>query len=395
MIFLKVSLYRGIKFNRSAKVEMRVIYFSQDYTPHDYRFLAKLARSPYEVWHLRFETNPTPFETRPLPSGVKKVDWLGSRTYQPKRWHKVKLFRDFKRVLRQLQPHLIHAGPVPTCGFFVALSGFRPFFLMSWGSDILAKSRQNIISQLVTRFTIKRADMIAGDCLAVRDRILELADYPADRIIIFPWGVDLDRFHPVQSPLNLRERLGWRNNKVVISTRSFEPVYGIEVFLKAAKRVIEKNPEVRFLMLGDGSMRPQVQDFITLNNLGHAIYLAGRVDHDQLPDYFNEADLYVSSSYSDGTSVSLLEAMACKLPVIVTDLSSNREWVQPGVNGWLIPPGDSEALGLTILEALGKEEKAKDMGEENIALIRQKADWQKNSDILLAAYQRLIKGKGK
>lgn len=370
---------------------MRVIYFSQDYTTHDHRFLTKLGRSPHEVWHLRFETNPAPLDSRPLPEDIKQIDWLGSKTYRLRGWHKLRLFLDFRRVLRQIKPHLIHAGPVPTCGFFVALSGFSPFLLMSWGSDILAKQSQSTINRLVLKFTIKRANMIAGDCLAVRDKILELSHFPADRIIIFPWGVDINQFHPVPSRLQLREKLGWQKNKVVISTRSFEPIYGIEVFLQATKKVIEENPLVRFLMLGDGSMKSQVKDFIARNNLGHAIYLTGRVNHDQLPDYFNEADLYVSSSYSDGSSVSLLEAMACKLPVIVTDLPANREWVQPGVNGWLVPSGNPEALGENILKILAGEEKAKLMGEANIALIRQKADWPQNSDVLLTAYEQLIK----
>jgi glycosyltransferase involved in cell wall biosynthesis len=87
--------------------------------------------------------------------------------------------------------------------------------------------------------------------------------------------------------------------------------------------------------------------------------------------------------------------MACGLPVIVTDLPSNREWVQPGVNGWLVPPGDPEALGSTILEVLANEAGAKAVREANVSTIRQKADWQQNSDLLLAAYERLARGNGR
>lgn len=336
-----------------------------------------------------------PLEARPVPSGIKVVDWMGSRTYKLRGRDKLRLFLDFRRVLRQLQPDLIHAGPVQTCGLFVALSGFRPFLLMSWGSDILARPYQSIISRIVTRFTIKRADIIACDCLAVRDKIIELTGFPPGNIIIFPWGVSLDLFKPGPSRLKLRQKLGWQNNKVVISTRSMEPIYGIEVFLEAVKRVVTEMPEVRFLVAGDGSLRPQVQDFIARYNLEDAIYLAGRVSHDMLPDYFNEADLYVSSSFSDGTSVSLLEAMACKLPVVVTDLASNREWITPGVNGWLVPSGDYEALSKTLLEALRSEERQGIMGGINLSMVQHKADWHKNTGILLAAYQRLVKEKSR
>jgi glycosyltransferase involved in cell wall biosynthesis len=371
---------------------MRVIYFSQDYTPHDYRFLEKLAQTQHEVWYLRFEANPAPLETRPLPSGIKVIDWLGNKTYNLPWWGKLKLFLDFRKVLRHFSPDLIHAGPIPTCGFFTALAGFKPLLLMSWGSDILAKGNKNLIWRWMTKFTIKRADMIACDCLAVRDRIVELTGYPRDRIIIFPWGVDLSQFHPTPSRLNLRDKLGWRDNKIVITTRSLEPIYGVEVFLEAARKVVEREPRARFLMLGDGSLRPKVESFITEHNLKQVIHLTGRVPHNLLPDYFNEADLYVSSSYSDGTSVSLLEAMACQLPVVVTDLVSNREWVTPEVNGWLVPPGDAQALSSAILEALEQNSKAKIMAKTNISVARQKADWNKNFATLLKAYERLSGG---
>ena len=368
---------------------MKVIYFSQDYTPHDYRFLKKLAQTSHEVWYLRFEANPVSFETRPVPLGIRVVDWMGNRTYKLRGWDKLKLFFDFRRVLHHLNPDLIHAGPIQTCGFFTALASFKPLLLMSWGSDIMAKPDEGVIWRWVTRFTIRHADMMACDCLAVRDKIIKLTNYPTDRIVIFPWGVDLNQFHSLHSSLKLRDKLGWNNNKVVITTRSLEPIYGIEIFLEAAKMVIEKAPSTRILMLGDGSLEPQVRDFIAQHNLEHAVYLAGRVPHDMLPDYFNEADLYVSSSYSDGTSVSLLEAMACKLPVVVTDLPSNREWVTPGTNGWLVPPGNAQGLSSAILEALKQEDKVKSMAGVNASVAREKADWNTNFAILIEAYERL------
>jgi glycosyltransferase involved in cell wall biosynthesis len=265
--------------------------------------------------------------------------------------------------------------------------------LMSWGSDIMFQAGRNAISRCIARFTIRRADVIAGDCLAVRDKIIKLAGYPAERIIVFPWGVDLNQFQPAPSRFTLRDRLGWQTNKIVITTRSLEPIYGVETFMEAARKVIEKVPDARFLMLGGGSLESQVKAFIAQYKLELAIHLEGRVPHDRLLDYLNEADLYVSSSHSDGTSVSLLEAMACQLPVVVTDLPSNREWVTPGVNGWLVPPGDTQALSSAIVEALEKKDKAKAMVEKNIALTRQKADWDKNFSILLEAYERLGRRK--
>ena len=370
---------------------MKIVYFSKDYTPHDYRFLEKLSRSRHEVWYLRLESSPVPLETRPVPPGIKVVDWRGSQGYHQRGLARIKLYHDFKGVIDEIRPNLIQAGPIQSCGFFTALAGFKPLLLMSWGSDILVDANKNALRRCLTRFTLRRADMIACDCLAVRDGILQLVNYPADRIIIFPWGVDLKQFRPVSSQLKLRDKLGWKDNKVIITTRSLEPLYGTMVFLEAVREVVKNIPESRVLMLGGGSLEGEVKTFITQHNLGHVFHLAGRVQYDQLPRYFNEADIYVSSSYSDGTSVSLLEAMACKLPVIVTDLPSNREWVTPGINGWLVPSGDAQALGYAIMEALKQPGKRDSMSQANLSLAREKADWDKNFLSLLTAYQELVK----
>ncbi len=340
------------------------------------------------MWFLRLESNPEPPETRPLPDGIKTVEWAdcGQRWYG--KWGKTGLYRDYKRLLGEIRPDLVHAGPVQTCGFMTALTGYRPFLLMSWGSDILVEPYQNGVNRLITKYTIDRADMIVCDCLTVRDKITRLASYNPEMISVFPWGVELDRFYPRESGAELRRKLGWEKNRVIISTRSLEPLYGIDTLLEAANKVIKKRADVRFLMVGDGSLRPYAQEFITRHNIGHAVSLAGRVDNDLLADYLSAADIYVSTAYSDGTSVSLLEAMACKLPVIVTDIQSNREWVQPGVNGWLAPPGDVDVLSQRIIQAVDREN-IDGMGEKNLDIVRHRANWNDNSNILLDAYRWL------
>jgi len=79
--------------------------------------------------------------------------------------------------------------------------------------------------------------------------------------------------------------------------------------------------------------------------------------------------------------------------VVVTDLPSNREWVTPGVNGWLVPTGDAVALTSAILEALADGDKARNMAKVNLSIARNRADWNKNFNVLLEAYRRLAGDK--
>jgi len=261
---------------------------------------------------------------------------------------------------------------------------------MSWGSDVLVEAERGPIARWVTRFAVRHADRIVCDCRTVRDRVVGRWGYPAERVIVFPWGTDLDRFRPAPSALGLRRRLGWEGKPVVIHTRAFERIYGIETLIESIRRVAERNPEVRFLLLGDGSLRPRIERFIRGHRLEGGVHLAGRVPHESLPDHFNESDVYLSCSLSDGTSVSLLEAMACGLPVVVSDLPSNREWVQPGANGWLFPKGNAAAAAEAILAACGDTAHREQMKMANRALVEERADWAGNSRLLLQVYEQLF-----
>jgi glycosyltransferase involved in cell wall biosynthesis len=111
-----------------------------------------------------------------------------------------------------------------------------------------------------------------------------------------------------------------------------------------------------------------------------------------MPAYLNASDLYVSSSLSDGTSLSLLEAMACGLPVVVTDVPAILEWVVNGENGLVVPRRSIDELAEAIIYLLQREDVRKEMGEKNIAIAKERADWDKNFKKLEDIYETLVYG---
>ncbi len=120
----------------------RVIYFSRDYTTHDYRFLSALANSQYEVFYLRLERNNAQFEDRPLPDGIRQISWVGGKKVV-KIFDGPNLLFDLRRVIKSINPDLIHAGPLQRCAFLVALLGFKPLVSASWGYDLLMDVNRN------------------------------------------------------------------------------------------------------------------------------------------------------------------------------------------------------------------------------------------------------------
>jgi glycosyltransferase involved in cell wall biosynthesis len=114
----------------------------------------------------------------------------------------------------------------------------------------------------------------------------------------------------------------------------------------------------------------------------------GPVSQAELPSYYHSADLYISASHSDGTSISLLEALASGTPALVSDIPGNCEWIEPGVHGWWFTDGDPQALAEMIDYAQGIRNRRSFpvLSAACRDLAEQRADWKINFPHLLDAY---------
>ncbi len=360
---------------------MRVLYFSRDYTPHDYRFLSALCESDDDVLFLRLEKRREQ-ESRPIPSGVDMVDWWGGR--QRVRWADTpRIVLELRGVLRRVKPDLVHAGPIQHCALPVSVLGYQPLVSMSWGSDLLTDARKGA-GRASASYTLGRSAALIADCQAVRESAVALG-MPDDRIVVFPWGVDLMRFRPA-STSRLRAELGWDQAFVLLSTRAWEPIYGINVIAEGFCRAAAVDPRLRLLMLGTGSQAEWLKRRFGGEGVTDRVHMAGHVDYDRLPDFYHAADLYLSASHSDGSSVSLLEAMASGLPALVSDIPGNREWVKPGETGWWFLDGNVEALAKAILHAAALGDLAS-LAEGARSVAEQRADWSRNAGMIHEAYR--------
>jgi glycosyltransferase involved in cell wall biosynthesis len=367
---------------------MRVLYFTRDYTPHDYRFLAALAKTQHQVFYLRLERRGQQLEDRPLPPQTEQVTWSGGRA--PARLQDApRLLAGLRRVIRKVKPDLIHAGPIQTSALLAALSGFRPLVSMSWGSDLLRDANRSVAYRWATRYTLARSDALIVDCDPVRQKALEYG-IAEQKIVSFPWGVDLEHFSPANGRPALFDSESQDSGErtfTLLSTRGWEPIYGVDVIARAFVQAARQRPELRLIMLGGGSQASLLHEIFTRGGVQERVLLPGQVSQNDLPRYYRASDLYVSASHSDGTSISLLEAMASGTPCLVSDIPGNREWVEPEVQGWWFPDGDASALAQTVLTALQTPDRLAQMGRAARRTAEQRADWEHNFNKLLQAYE--------
>jgi glycosyltransferase involved in cell wall biosynthesis len=369
---------------------VRIIYFSRDFTAHDHRFLTALAGTTHEVLFLRLERQSTQREERALPEGIVEIPWLGGKEPFAYR-HSIRLMKDLSNVIQTYQPELIHAGPIQTCAFLTAQCGFSPLVSMSWGSDLLQDADQNAHLTWVTQYTLDRTKVLIGDCEAVANKAQSFG-FPREKMKLFPWGVDLNLFQPGNSS-TLRSELGWQDNPVFLSLRAWEPIYGVDVLIQGFAEALKIDNSLRLLLLGGGSQQEEIQEIITKYQLAPYIYLAGYVQNQELVQYYQAADIYLSCSFSDGSSVSLMEALACGLPALVSDIPGNLEWIVPGEQGWLFKTGSPASLGKAMLTVLANRQNWLKMGQTARQTAESRADWQKNFQCLLQAYDQALQLK--
>lgn len=359
---------------------MKILYLSRGYCTHDHRFLAAMRAGGHEVFYARLEGVARQVEDRPVPEGVEIVHWAGgSGVYR--RAHLPRLVTSLRRVIRRIRPDLIHAGPIQDVGLVATLSGFRPRLIMSWGFDLMQDADLDGWNRRATRFVLRRADFFLSDCEATRARAVAFGLNP-DRSLIFPWGVDLAHFAPAANPSHNPDEF------VVFCNRSWEPRYGVDVLARAFVQALRQRPRLRLFLLGGGSQAGALRAILA--PVMDRVHFGGQVPQADLPRYYHQADLFVSPSHVDGSPVSLLEAMACGLPVLVSDIPANREWVEHGVNGWLFPDGDVNALTSALIRAVDERDSLPALGRAARRTAEARADWNVNAQKLLEAYRLTV-----
>jgi L-malate glycosyltransferase len=370
---------------------MRIIYFSKSYTPHDYRFLSSLSRTEHEVFYLKLEANQRQTEDRSVPENIQQILWAGGQ--REFRWRDVPhLIFDLRCIIKEIRPDLIHAGPIQNCAFIAALSGFHPILAMSWGYDLVMDADKSAWMQWVTRYTLKRSAFFVSDANVSRDKAIAYGMDP-EKTVIFPWGTDIEHFIPRKEEKGKKRSVTDRKTITLFCSRTWEAIYGVDVLVKAFVKVASVNPDVNLILLGGGSQGTKIRQILMGGGVMERVHFGGHVVQADLPRWYQMADLYISPSHVDGSSVTLMEALASGLPCLVSDIAGNREWIEDGVNGWLFRDGNVDDLAEKILFAIKNRKSFRKIGEAARKTAEEKADWRKNFGKLLEVYNVIARSE--
>lgn len=309
----------------------------------------------------------------PGPIAAATVHDLGRSERGLSRLAFLRAVPSFRALHRSLRPDL-------TLGYYASSYGLLattvppPRVVVTAGGDVLADAqdsalRRHLIPSLAG-FALRRADLVLCWAPHLAEAVSELG-VPASRVLTQPRGIDVDRFAPAASP-----PVG---PPLIVSTRAMAPFYRPELLLEAFLRLRDRGVEARLEFAGEGPLKGLLESRAGATRYAADVTFSGRLDADALAEHLRRAAVYASFPPSEGVSASLLEAMASGLVPVVTDLRTNRDWVDTGVNGLLVPEpvtvGAAAAALERALRDVGLHREARTAG---VARVRDRADRGKN-----------------
>lgn len=240
-------------------------------------------------------------------------------------WKILLKFLHIKKVIKSINPDVLHSLYTTSYGLIGALSGFHPHIVTPLGSDILITPQKSIIYRALLRYTFKKADLITSMAPHMKDVMLKLG-VPSVKITDIVLGINTEIF-------NKKNRRLSKDNFVICSTRNLEHVYNIPQFLSAIALVKSKIPTLKVKIIGDGSLRSELERLTRELKIDDVVSFLGKVPQNKVVELLNSSHISVTVSLSDGNSLSLIEAMACGTYPIASDIPANHEWIKEGVNG--------------------------------------------------------------
>ncbi|TAK92832.1 MAG: glycosyltransferase [Aquabacterium sp.] len=358
---------------RPDDAAVRILFFADASSVHTRRWVAAavergaeaivITRQPAEV--------PGAREVIAIAPGNDKLTWFKAL---------LKVRQVAREVAKRFKPTLVHGHYVTSYGLWAAMCGLKvPTVLTAWGSDILVTPRRSRLMRAVVGWSLRHADLITADSMDMLD---EIARYhpsaPCHQIL---WGADTDKFVPGNPGEDFD----------VISLRTWEANYNIDLILEAFSRFLTLRPQshARLHLLGGGPMQSALEARVQELRLLQQVRFHGRVGDVEMVNAIQRSKVSVSVPTSDATSVSVLESMACGLPIIASDLPANRQWIDDK-GGWIVPVRDVDAVTQALVTAYDHPMQAAQMGLYNRERIERDASRRGQMDAMWRLYQKLL-----
>jgi glycosyltransferase involved in cell wall biosynthesis len=290
-----------------------------------------------------------------------------------------------RKFVSEFKPDVIHAHYASSYGLMGARLNFHPYIISAWGSDVFSFA-DNQLGKLILQYNFKKADAILSTSYVMKDRVASFTSKP---IIVTPFGVDTHAFHPAKNHAPFFPQDAF----VFGMVKSMEDIYGVSNVISAFHQLLQKGNEcIRLLLVGSGTMMEKYQAQCIELGIENYVHFAGRINHADVPKYHQMMDVFLNPSRMESFGVSVLEAMACGNPVIVTHIGGLKEIVQDRHNGLHVAVDDAADLAQKMEMLLTDEQLRGKLAQQALRDVHAQYSWEKSVEIMVKeVYQTYLK----
>jgi len=365
---------------------MRIFILSDTAAPHTRRWARWFARQGHEVHVVSFNPKGLPGYEPAIVHSIWEPRF--GNTLLARVLKTPIILARLRGLFKRYPPDIVHAHSAGGYAWTTMASGFRPYVVTPWGTDLLVDAERSRVNRWLTGLALRRAALVTTDGFHFVE-ILRRCGVPEKGILVHTFGTDIHHFCPGSNE-GERQILGVGDAPLVISTRTLNPVHDVETFVRALPAIHAAFPSARFVIAGDGTDRMRLEALATELGMDSVTRFTGMVEEDRMRCLLRASDVYVSTSKMDaGLAASTAEAMAIGLPVVQTDNSDNAYWTPNGEGGFLVANGDPAALSVAVIRLLGDDVVRRRMGERNRQMVIKEYNMDTEMSRIENEYKRL------
>ncbi|MEO5776186.1 MAG: glycosyltransferase, partial [Flavobacterium sp.] len=291
-----------------------------------------------------------------------------------------------KSIAKKFNPDMVIAERTTSYGYLASVSGIKPIAIAQQGiTDLWPHSSPlYIFKKMLQDHAFKKADLIHAWGNVMENHMKE-SNVDMSKVMVLPKGINLDYFEFKDN----------HNDTMInaIVTRTLQPEYQHDLILKAFSIIKQKNIPFKLTIIGDGTELKKLKALAKELNIGNEVIFAGKINNNDIPEFLQQANFYISTPTTEGVSASLFEAMACGCFPIVSDLPGNRSWIQQKVNGILVTIENEFNLAEELEWAFNNNGFTKTAVTQNRKFVEENANYKINMKKIAQAYHGLINNK--
>lgn len=260
-----------------------------------------------------------------------------------------------KKIIKKENPDILHAHYASSYGLIAMLIKFKPSIISVWGTDLYIFPKKNRLYNFLMKKIIEFGDKVCSTSNGMK-KILK-KDYQRDDVEVVPFGVDTNFFY--KSPY-------MKTDFTVGTIKSIESHNGIECMIDAAQIIVNEYgiSKIKFLIIGDGLLLDDMKKKTKKLKLESYVNFEGEVPSKKVVEFLNKLSVFVAVSTRESFGVSVLEASACEIPCITSDVGGLPEVNKNNQSGYLIPAQNPKLLAEKILVFYKNRELASKMGQK-------------------------------